>query len=864
MEDSYTEQPQPCTEQPEPCTEQPEPCTEQPEPSEPPGAGGPTARRVVAIVALCIAAASAAHFFYLHQYQPNSVGTPGLLSTFHHLFNVSDNPYHVYLDGIDWTGLAFAGGAALVLMLVGLLALHSLDLYIPLSARLALAYVVGVGLVGVALEVETIFGIYYNESIKNTISASAILLGIIAIARGRRKFRGRTIPNWGACRPAIAREHNERFRQSLYSPTTPSAKALYCSACGVLSLLIIAVTALTFYHGACCPETYWDSLILYVGYAREIFYQRAFPFKAVAQVGIGLGANYPHLFSLMAAATATFAGSWSDTFAQVAPPLAGLLSCVLVYHMTLRLTRHRLLALALTALFRTIPYGIAYFIYASDYAFVMLFVAAFLYVALLYVETGLVGYFILATLIPAFAMHINYLMGMLWVIWLAMLILAHARPIREPAPEPLEILDEEEMPHDEVAERTICPQPPTLPRLLVSARLWGWLAVAVLIASPWYVRNRVVTGNPVYAFFPSLFPKTIHYNREVMDSARVEWTLNGDGIGRAALDLYSPQFWQHLERFRRARDVSQMEIARIKTPLWRKIAATPLWLTHRNTGWKMAPALLGIALPGLLIFLIGSRPARAIDASQRLPIAHRRFGWLCVLTLLFLLAYHYLLADFYLYQIIAVVVLIPLFGAYFVLALPGAVERGIFVALAMWIAIFPGLPMALMGFKIKSEARLGQTVRSPFELVALHNIGVSRDTFYQLAYGDDRDEWAVLNTTCLDETVLTHENRHLVLDRRVKIVHFDDWDVQALWRKSAQEQLRGLRDLGITYYMFVPNEINHQVNRRLGPPAKADVGEPDPPAWKMSALRGWIEDGALELVMEIGDNRLYRFNYRGL
>ena len=811
--------------------------------------------RALGVLALAIALASAAYFCFLHY---------GLLETYRHVLDLKSDPYHYYPNTIDWPALAIAVGAAFVLVLVGQIALQALDLYVPDLARVALAYVVGLGAVGTVVEVETIFGYHTRWTILGTIAVLVVLFALLAYYVLKQPVAHPFVPHWGRCRARIEHEYSLRYEDSLRRPTGPFAIAAY----GLLLALIAVITLLTFVHGALCPVTYWDSLILYVGYAREIFYQHAFPFKAVAQVGIGLGANYPHLYALMAAATATVAGWWSDTFAQVAPPLAGLLSCVLVYHTVLRLTRHRLLSIALTAVFRAVPYGIAYFIYASDYSLVLLFTAAFFYVALLYLETGLTGYFVLATLIAAFGMHLNYLMGLLWVLWAAMVLLAHLRPAHAAEAEPLEVLDEADIPRDMVDLQTTHPQPLPLKRFLASQRFCVWFVVGILAASPWYVRNWVLTGNPAYAFFPSLFPGTIHYNQEVMDSARVEWTLNGDGIGKFAL---TPEFFREFDQFQRARDVSKMEIARINTPLTRKLALSwQFWVTQGNT-WKLAPSLIGIALPGLLIFLLQSRWRRRLDLTDREGVAARRFGWLCVLMLFLLLAYHYLLADFYLYQIIQIVGLIPLFGVYFVRVLDGPpaaspvlfgkLTRAIFVALALWIAIFPGVPMALMGFKILSTVRMGEQLYSPFQLIALHRLGVDKITFYRLAFGEDAYAWVGLNTYCLDEKVLTHENRHLVIDRRVGIVHFDDWTVQALWPMSPDEQLEALREMGVTFYLFIANETKHQVCRRLGPPAATDVTDPRPKPWQLSALRGWIETGVLEPVDQFGDNCLYRFKY---
>ena len=52
---------------------------------------------------------------------------------------------------------------------------------------------------------------------------------------------------------------------------------------------------------------------------------------------------------------------------------------------------------------------------------------------------------------------------------------------------------------------------------------------AAAAGSTWHVRNWIVTGNPVYAFFYIIFGGK-HINPEVMESAAREWTINGFGI----------------------------------------------------------------------------------------------------------------------------------------------------------------------------------------------------------------------------------------------------------------------------------------------------------------------------------------------
>ena len=86
--------------------------------------------------------------------------------------------------------------------------------------------------------------------------------------------------------------------------------------------------------------------------------------------------------------------------------------------------------------------------------------------------------------------------------------------------------------------------------------------------------------------------------------------------------------------------------------------------------------------------------------------------------------------------------------------------------------------------------------------------------------------------------MLTHENRHLLFDPTITLVHLDDWEVQQLWGKPPDEAMEGLKQLGVAFYLRVPNEANHRVNEFLG----------------MSRL---IAAGRLKLLGKWGENELY-------
>lgn len=64
--------------------------------------------------------------------------------------------------------------------------------------------------------------------------------------------------------------------------------------------------------------------------------------------------------------------------------------------------------------------------------------------------------------------------------------------------------------------------------------------------------------------------------------------------------------------------------------------------------------------------------------------------------------------------------------------------------------------------------------------------------------------------------ILTHENRHLLLDPDLVIVHLDDWEVQQAYGKPAAERVRILDSLGVNYYLYVTNEDKHRVNSLVG------------------------------------------------
>jgi hypothetical protein len=219
-----------------------------------------------------------------------------------------------------------------------------------------------------------------------------------------------------------------------------------------------------------------------------------------------------------------------------------------------------------------------------------------------------------------------------------------------------------------------------------------------------------------------------------------------------------------------------------------------------------------------------------------------RFGLVVAFFALGMLAFHIVMAPFYLYQIIPFAPSLALLGA---LAWPlwwRAPWRWLLGGLALVIGLVPGLAMALMGFKIAGTVQVpGTEGISPTSLYVLrHPLPRARE-FYRWRYGEDAAMWEYLNTRLQGQKLLTHENRHLAIHPTIQLIHLDDWEMQRLWSVTDPgERVRRLVDeFGIKYYLFVPNERAADTNERMG-------------------AREWELMGLAKRVFEAGENVLYR------
>jgi hypothetical protein len=533
-------------------------------------------------------------------------------------------------------------------------------------------------------------------------------------------------------------------------PTFPKKeKGIFYCAFGLIGL----ITGLSFYHALLYPETYWDSLIYYLHYGKMTWQQHGFPVLYCAQVGLGLGANYPHLYHLLCALFATLFGHYTDMYGQFLSPFAGLLATVLIYQTGKIIFEDRTTAILSTLLFRVIPYTNIYFTYATDYSLVMMFTAAFLYSSVQYIKTGQRFYLIQLAIITGTLPNINYL-G--WIYLPVFLLVIY------------------------IKRRALIPlrQFTGFPTLII-----------FLLGLPWYIRNWLVTGNPVYAFYPKIFGGK-HINLDVLASCYKEWTANGIGVPGTTI----------LSHFLNA----------------------PHWFFYI---WQVEPVLFAFTVPGIiyLVFSLWNK-----EESQ----VQKQIGWIILSLFLLGMFYHLAISNLYLYQIVFILPVMAILGGF---AICDTIKEEKWmkyptVGLVFLVALIPGLSMSIMGPHIMEP-----------RLIAFQNPGLSREQFYEIKFPVESRMWEYINQNLHNTVILTHENRYHLFNDDIAIRHLDDWDIQPLYQENdITKKAKQLYDMGIRYYLFIPNEKNHPIVAKLEIP-------------KM------IEKGYLKLKFEIGDYSLYEF-----
>ena len=210
----------------------------------------------------------------------------------------------------------------------------------------------------------------------------------------------------------------------------------------------------------------------------------------------------------------------------------------------------------------------------------------------------------------------------------------------------------------------------------------------------------------------------------------------------------------------------------------------------------MGPVFTALTIPGLFLCF------------------RRKQGILIAALMIFIsvMGYHFFIADIYLYHTLMILPALALIAVACLSALNKTLFYYAFVIWVLIAGIYAGLAPAIVGGK-------WQNFR-PFA-IELPNLleGRSeslRDRFLQFTLKDSYRMWNYINENLPQTKILTHENRHHYLDRRIELVGLDDCRLIDWYDLPFDQVADRLHELGIEYYLKIPQELHHPITQRLG------------------------------------------------
>jgi hypothetical protein len=233
--------------------------------------------------------------------------------------------------------------------------------------------------------------------------------------------------------------------------------------CILLLSIIFLLAFYAFFNAVTLPAVEWDSLAYGVNYAKIIYQNGNVPLIAGPSIGIEMSAAYPPGVQLTAVSMYAFAGEANDFYYRVLSPIFSLATLIVVYNFSRILNKDRVLAVyAVTALVLT-PFFWELFLqetYLTALTFMLTLCAFFFYKARSSAPSDTRKYEIIGALFCGFASLTSYI-GLL-SFGIMLLYAVHQR--------------------------------------LTAKRLAPLVILAVVIMLPWYIRNFILLGDPVYPF----------------------------------------------------------------------------------------------------------------------------------------------------------------------------------------------------------------------------------------------------------------------------------------------------------------------------------------------------------------------------
>jgi hypothetical protein len=232
-------------------------------------------------------------------------------------------------------------------------------------------------------------------------------------------------------------------------------------------LLIVVIGLLVFvalYDTLLLPSTDWDSLAYGVNYARIMFQTGNIPLIAGPSIGIEMSASYPPGVQLIGVFLYFFAGNANDFYYRILSPIFSIATLIVVYKFAMLINKNRKCSIYATSVLSIIPFFWEIFI-AETYLMaltLMLTLSAFFFLKAIQSNSAdAKKYEIIGTLFCGFAALTSYIGLFAFGILLLYGII----------------------------------------KKVEVKRIMLLVTLALVVIVPWYSRNLLLLGNPVFPFF---------------------------------------------------------------------------------------------------------------------------------------------------------------------------------------------------------------------------------------------------------------------------------------------------------------------------------------------------------------------------
>lgn len=124
----------------------------------------------------------------------------------------------------------------------------------------------------------------------------------------------------------------------------------------VSMIIISAYTITAIYKSVTLPATGWDSLAYGVNYAKIIFEKNSIPLIAGPSIGLEMSASYPPGVQLVAVTLYNLAGAANDFYYRILPPIFGIATMITTYKFAMTLSKDKTISIIAVLSLSVVPF----------------------------------------------------------------------------------------------------------------------------------------------------------------------------------------------------------------------------------------------------------------------------------------------------------------------------------------------------------------------------------------------------------------------------------------------------------------------------------------------------------------------------